>query len=74
MSTRISEPSETSLLLSTKRWEMFSVASLLLKLGRTFLGAFAKLRKSTISFVTSLRKENFCSHWTDLHEYYLKIC
>ena len=35
---------------------------------------FAKLRKATISFVTSFRKENFGSHWTDLHEYYSKIC
>jgi len=36
MNTRISEPSEASLLLSARRWEMFSVTSLLLKLWRTF--------------------------------------
>jgi hypothetical protein len=77
MNTRISEPSETSLLLSTRRWEMFSLTSLLLKLWRTFLGAFAKLRKATI-FLTEecefFRKENFGSRWTDLHECYSKIC
>jgi hypothetical protein len=71
MNTRILEPSETSLLLSTRRWRMFSSTSLLLKLWRTFLGALAKSRRAII-FVTSFRKENFGSHWTDLHEYYSK--
>jgi len=37
-----------------------------------FLGAFAKLRKATISFVMSVRlsvlMEQFGSHWTDFHE------
>jgi len=47
-----------------------------------FLGAFAKSRKATISFVMSIRLSvcpSFCmellgSHWTDFHEiWYLKI-
>ena len=41
-----------------------------------FLGAFAKLRKVTVSFVmsvcptvcVSVRVEQLGSHWTDLHE------
>jgi hypothetical protein len=37
-----------------------------------FLGAFAKLRKATISFVISVRlpvrMEQLGSHWTDFHE------
>jgi len=32
------------------------------------LGAFAKLRKATISFVMSVRMEQLGSHWTDFHE------
>jgi hypothetical protein len=36
------------------------------------LGAFAKLRKATISFVRSvrlsIRMEQLGSHWTDFHE------
>jgi hypothetical protein len=39
-----------------------------------FLGAFAKLRRATISFVVSVRKEQLGSHWTDFHEiWYLSI-
>jgi len=38
----------------------------------TFLGAFAKLRKATINFVSSVRPsvrmEQLGSHWTDFHE------
>jgi hypothetical protein len=38
----------------------------------TFLGAFAKLRKGTISFVMSVRQsvrmEQLGSHYTDFHE------
>jgi len=43
----------------------------------TVLGAFAKLRKATISFVLSvclsvclpvLRMEQLRSHWTDFHQ------
>jgi hypothetical protein len=38
----------------------------------TFLGAFAKLRKATVSFVMSVRlsvrMEQLGSHWTDFHE------
>jgi hypothetical protein len=38
----------------------------------SFLGAFAKLRKATISFVMSVRLsilvEQLGSHWTDVHE------
>ena len=38
----------------------------------TFLGAFAKLRKATISFVMSVRPsvrlEQLGSHWRDFHE------
>jgi hypothetical protein len=42
------------------------------------LGAFAKLRKATISFVMSVRPsvsmEQLGSHWTDFHEIrYLRI-
>jgi hypothetical protein len=37
-----------------------------------FLGAFAELRKATISFVVSVRPsvhiEQLGSHWTDFHE------
>jgi hypothetical protein len=37
-----------------------------------FLGAFAKLRKATISFVMfvrpSFRVQHLGSHWTDFHE------
>jgi hypothetical protein len=40
-------------------------------LGAEFLGAVAKLRKATISFVLSarpaVRMEHFGSHWTDFH-------
>jgi hypothetical protein len=32
------------------------------------LGAFEKLTKVIISFVTSVRLEQLGSHWTDLHE------
>jgi hypothetical protein len=44
----------------------------------TFLGAFEKLWKATISFVMSVgpsvRKEKLCSHWTYFHElWYLRI-
>jgi hypothetical protein len=44
----------------------------------TFLGAFAKLLKATISFVVSVRPsvrmEQLSSHWTDLLEIsYLRI-
>ena len=44
----------------------------------TFLGAFAKLRKATISFVISVppsvRMEQLGSHWTDFREIlYLNI-
>jgi hypothetical protein len=42
------------------------------KLLPTFLGAFAKLRKATISFVRSVRlsvrMEQLGSHWTDFLE------
>ena len=43
-----------------------------------FLGAFAKLRKATVSFVTSVRPsvrmEQLGSHWTDFREiWYLSI-
>ena len=43
-----------------------------------FLGAFAKLLKATISFVTSVclsvRMEQLGSHWTDFHEiWYLNV-
>ena len=45
---------------------------------RAFLGAFAKLRKATISSVMSVcpsvRMEQLGSHWTDFHEIcYLSI-
>ena len=44
----------------------------------TFLGAFAKLHKATISFVmsvcSSVRIEQLGSHWTDFHEiWYMSI-
>jgi len=32
------------------------------------LGAFAKLRKGTISFIMSVRTEHLCSDWADFHE------
>jgi hypothetical protein len=32
------------------------------------LGAFAKLREATISFVMSVRMEQLGSDWTDFHE------
>ena len=35
---------------------------------RQFLGAFAKLRKATISFVMSVRKKQLGCHWTDFHK------
>jgi hypothetical protein len=39
---------------------------------KDFLGAFAKLRKATISFVTPVRPsvgtEKLGSHWTDFNE------
>ena len=39
---------------------------------RGLLGAFAKVRKATVSFVTSvcpsLQMEQLSSHWTDIHE------
>jgi len=40
------------------------------------LGAFAKLRKGTVNFVTSVRlfvrMEQLGSHWTDFHEIYIR--
>jgi hypothetical protein len=44
-----------------------------------FFGAFAKLRKATISFVMtvrlSVRMEELVSHWTDFYEnMYLRNC
>ena len=33
-----------------------------------FLGAAAKLRKATSSFVMSVRMKQPCFHWTDFHE------
>jgi hypothetical protein len=38
--------------------------------GISILGAFAKLRKATFSFVIclSVRMEQLGSHWTDFHE------
>ena len=40
----------------------------------SFLGAFAELRKATISFVKSVRMEQLGSHCTDFHEiWYLSI-
>jgi hypothetical protein len=42
------------------------------EMGTEFFGAFAKLRKATISFVMSLRPavrmEQLFSHWRDFHE------
>jgi hypothetical protein len=32
------------------------------------LGAFAKFRKATVSFVVSVRPEKLGSHWADFHE------
>ena len=44
----------------------------LYRIDGSFLGAFAKLRKTTISFVMSVRPsyrmEQLGSHWTDFHE------
>jgi hypothetical protein len=41
-------------------------------LRQTFLGAFAKLRKGTVSFVISVclnvRMEQLGYHWTDINE------
>ena len=39
-----------------------------MKLRRVNLGAFAKLRKATISFVMSVRMEQLGSRPTDLHK------
>jgi len=36
----------------------------------TILGAFAKLRKATISFVMSVRMELLVSHWMDFIEFW----
>ena len=48
------------------RYTAYSIpAHIVLKYGSQFLGAFAKLRKATISFV---RVEQLGSHWTDFHE------
>jgi hypothetical protein len=33
-----------------------------------FLGAFAKFRKATVSFVVSVGMEQLGSHWADFHE------
>ena len=39
-----------------------------------FLGAFAKLRKATVSFVMSVCMKQLGSHWKDFHEiWYLSI-
>jgi len=32
------------------------------------LGTFAKLRKVSVSFITSVRMEQLSSHWMDFHE------
>jgi hypothetical protein len=44
-------------------------------LSASFLGAFLRLRKATISFVRpSVLMEQLVSNWTDFHEiWYLKI-
>jgi hypothetical protein len=43
-----------------------------LKVHTTILGAFAKLRKATVSFIMSVcpsvAMEQLDSHWTDFHE------
>ena len=46
---------------------------------RKFLGAFAELRKATVSFVVSVRMEQLGSHWTDflpnlIFAYFSKLC
>jgi hypothetical protein len=42
-----------------------------------FLGAFAKLRKATVSFVMSVRPSvlvgQLGSHWTDFHEFNISV-
>jgi hypothetical protein len=48
------------------------------RLGSVFLGAFAKLRKATISFIMSVRQsvrmEQLVFHYTDFHEvWYLSV-
>jgi hypothetical protein len=48
---------------SSNRIGVRSFIRTLLVLLCCFLGTFAKLRKSTVSFVMSV-----CSHWTDFHE------
>jgi hypothetical protein len=41
---------------------------------RTFLGAFAKLRKAAVSFVTSACMEQLCPHWMNFYEiWYLSV-
>jgi hypothetical protein len=57
----------------------FTTSASYLILASSLLGAFAKLRNATISFVMSVCPsvcmEQLGSHWKDLHEiYYLGIC
>jgi hypothetical protein len=44
---------------------------------RSILGAFAKLRKATISFVmpicTFVRKDELGFHWTDFHVIFIRV-
>ena len=62
-----------------ERWHLvndFGNTVLKKSIARLFLDAFAKLQKTTISFVMSvrpsarpsLRMEQLGSHWTDFHE------
>jgi hypothetical protein len=52
-------------------WKVTVLITILVLDGQ-FLGAFAKLRKATISFFMSVclsvRMEQLGSHWTDVHE------
>ena len=59
--------------------EAFTIIRIDFYLNVCWVGAFAKLRKATISFVVSVclsvRIDQLGSHWRDFHEIlYFKIC
>ena len=53
-------------------------SQLKLQLCNVLLGAFAKCRKITVSFVVyalpSILMEQLGSHWTDFHEIWFDVC
>jgi hypothetical protein len=55
-------------------WQLNGVQKCGVWAERRIWGAFAGLRKDTLSFIMHVRMEQLVSHWTDFHEiWYLSI-